>query len=236
MRIAAAVVSIGLAVIAGFAVPVADAHPSEPGVVSYAVLGKGSVGNIVGAPMGWEAVFTRPFQAFWVELPACNNWVDIGLPEVYDDPDLASFRRYHADVRHRPNPPGQAGGWGIRQQRCRRPGVSPRCRPNRGLLGADHRDPPGRRDDAGVVVRRWAVDRHRRGLDQTRGRHRSTMLCSNQAARKRIAAGQGLSVRQRRSRGQRAGRGNAEHTGLSWPVHSRGGAVGRINRWRLSFW
>ncbi len=33
MRIAAAVVSIGLAVIAGFAVPVADAHPSEPGVV-----------------------------------------------------------------------------------------------------------------------------------------------------------------------------------------------------------
>lgn len=91
MRIAAAVVSIGLAVIAGFAVPVADAHPSEPGVVSYAVLGKGSVGNIVGAPMGWEAVFTRPFQAFWVELPACNNWVDIGLPEVYDDPDLASF-------------------------------------------------------------------------------------------------------------------------------------------------
>lgn len=91
MRIAAAVVSIGLAIIAGFAVPVADAHPSEPGVVSYAVLGKGSVGNIVGAPMGWEAVFTRPFQAFWVELPACNNWVDIGLPEVYDDPDLASF-------------------------------------------------------------------------------------------------------------------------------------------------
>ncbi len=32
---------------------------------------------------------------------------------------------------------------------------------------ADHRDPPGRRDDAGVVVRQWAVDRHRRGLDQT---------------------------------------------------------------------
>lgn len=70
---------------------VAVAVPSEPGVVSYAVLGKGSVGNVIGAPMGWESVFAEPFQAFWVDLPACNNWADIGLPEVYDDPDLASF-------------------------------------------------------------------------------------------------------------------------------------------------
>lgn len=69
----------------------ATAAPSEPGVVSYAVLGKGSVGNIVGAPMAWELVFTQPFQGFWVDLPACNNWADIGLPEVYLDPDLASF-------------------------------------------------------------------------------------------------------------------------------------------------
>jgi len=60
-------------------------------VVSYAVLGKGSVGNIVGGPMGWESVFTQPFQGFWVELPVCNNWAEIGLPDVYDDPDLASF-------------------------------------------------------------------------------------------------------------------------------------------------
>ncbi len=73
------------------AAPPAAAAPSDPGVVSYAVLGKGSVGNIVGAPMAWESVFTEPFQAFWVELPACNNWADIGLPEVYLDPDLASF-------------------------------------------------------------------------------------------------------------------------------------------------
>lgn len=71
--------------------PVAAAAPSEPGVVSYAVLGKGSVGNVIGAPMGWESVFTAPFQAFWVDVPVCNNWADIGLPEVYDDPDLASF-------------------------------------------------------------------------------------------------------------------------------------------------
>ncbi|KQY07405.1 hypothetical protein ASD37_15375 [Mycobacterium sp. Root135] len=71
--------------------PVADARPSDPGVVSYAVLGKGSVGNVVGAPMRWESTFTAPFQAYYVDLPACNNWADIGLPEVYTDPDLASF-------------------------------------------------------------------------------------------------------------------------------------------------
>ncbi|KAA1250128.1 sensor domain-containing protein [Mycobacterium simiae] len=85
-----AVVTLGL-VVAGMAAPVAVAQPSEPGVVSYAVLGRGSVGNIVGAPMGWESVFTQPFQAYTVDLPVCNNWADIGLPEVYDDPDLASF-------------------------------------------------------------------------------------------------------------------------------------------------
>ena len=69
----------------------AQARPSDPGVVSYAVLGKGSVGNVVGAPMGWESTFTAPFQAVWVDAPDCNNWADIGLPEVYLDPDLASF-------------------------------------------------------------------------------------------------------------------------------------------------
>jgi PknH-like extracellular domain len=89
VRIAAAALGLGLIPVA--AVPVAHAHPSEPGVVSYAVLGKGSVGNIVGAPMGWEAVFTQPFQGFSVDLPVCNNWADIGLSEVYNDPDLASF-------------------------------------------------------------------------------------------------------------------------------------------------
>ena len=72
------------------AAPAAGA-PSDPGVVSYAVLGKGSVGNIVGAPIAFESVFSEPFQAFWVDLPVCNNWADIGLPEVYLDPDLASF-------------------------------------------------------------------------------------------------------------------------------------------------
>jgi hypothetical protein len=91
MRISAAAVSVGLALGGVLSAPVAAANPSEPGVVSYAVLGKGSVGNIVGGPMGWESVFTQPFQGFWVDLPVCNNWADIGLAEVYDDPDLASF-------------------------------------------------------------------------------------------------------------------------------------------------
>jgi hypothetical protein len=91
VRVTAAAVSIGLGIAAVLAVPVAGAHPSEPGVVNYAVLGRGSVGNIVGGPMGWEAVFTQPEQEFFVDLPVCNNWADIGLPEVFDDPDLASF-------------------------------------------------------------------------------------------------------------------------------------------------
>ena len=94
-RIPVAAVSVGLGLGGAFgipfAVPSAQAHPSDPGVVSYAVLGKGSVGNIIGGPMGSESVFTEPFQGYAVDLPVCNNWADIGLPEVYNDPDLASF-------------------------------------------------------------------------------------------------------------------------------------------------
>jgi hypothetical protein len=71
--------------------PAAAAGPSDPGVVTYAVLGKGSVSNIVGAPMGTDSVSREPYQAYWVDDPACNNWADIGLPEVYNDADLASF-------------------------------------------------------------------------------------------------------------------------------------------------
>ncbi len=91
MRISAAAVSVGLGLGVASGVPIAAAHPSDPGVVSYAILGKGSVGNIVGGPMGSESVFTEPVQGFFVDLPDCNNWADIGLPEVYNDPDLASF-------------------------------------------------------------------------------------------------------------------------------------------------
>ncbi|MCV7168788.1 sensor domain-containing protein [Mycobacterium manitobense] len=87
--IVGAVLGAGLALIAS--APPATARPSDPGVVSYAVLAKGSVGNIVGGPMRWESVFTDPVQTFSVDNPACNNWADVGLPEVYGDPDLASF-------------------------------------------------------------------------------------------------------------------------------------------------
>ena len=85
-----ALAGVGLAVGLAVAAP-ADARPSDPGVVNYAVLGKGSVGNIVGATMRFESTFTDPFQSFYVDNPACNNWADIGLPDVYADPDLASF-------------------------------------------------------------------------------------------------------------------------------------------------
>ncbi|MGU3497701.1 sensor domain-containing protein [Mycobacterium sp. C31M] len=88
MRLTAAAAGMGLAL--GLAGP-AWALPSDPGVVNYAVLPKGSVSNIVGAPLNWEAQFANPGQAFYVDNPVCNNWADIGLPDVYADPDLASF-------------------------------------------------------------------------------------------------------------------------------------------------
>ncbi|MFV8308664.1 sensor domain-containing protein [Mycobacteroides chelonae] len=72
--------------------PVAGARPSDPGVVNYAVLARGSVSNVLGAQLGSHSEFTQPFQGFSVDIPECNNWSDIGLDEVYADPDLASFR------------------------------------------------------------------------------------------------------------------------------------------------
>jgi PknH-like extracellular domain len=85
--LAGAVVALTLVAPAGPAL----ARPSDPGVVNYAVLGKGSVSNIVGGRMTSETVSTDPYQAYSVDVPVCNNWADIGLPEVYNDPDLASF-------------------------------------------------------------------------------------------------------------------------------------------------
>jgi len=90
VKAAATGVAVGTGLALALASP-ASARPSDPGVVNYAVLGKGSVGNIVGARMGFESTFTDPFQAFYVDSPVCNNWADIGLPEVYNDPDLSAF-------------------------------------------------------------------------------------------------------------------------------------------------
>ena len=89
MRTAAAI-GVGLAVGLSVAAP-ASARPSDPGVANYAVQGRGSVSNIVGAPIRFAWTYTDPFQSYYVDLPVCNNWADIGLPEVYLDPDLASF-------------------------------------------------------------------------------------------------------------------------------------------------
>jgi hypothetical protein len=41
--------------------------------------------------MTWESTFAAPVQTFYVDAPQCNDWADIGLPDVYADPDLASF-------------------------------------------------------------------------------------------------------------------------------------------------
>ncbi|MEW5810751.1 MAG: sensor domain-containing protein [Actinomycetota bacterium] len=85
-------VALGCLAVVGLALAApAAARPSDPGVVNYAVLSKGSVGNIVGTRLGVESTFTAPFQAYSVDTPVCNNWADIGLPEVYLDPDLAAF-------------------------------------------------------------------------------------------------------------------------------------------------
>ena len=90
---ALAIGAAALAIAAGALLTAAPAlaRPSEPGVVNYAIMAKGSVSNIVGGPMTVESTFSDPFQNFSVDIPACNNWSDIGLAEVFNDPDLASF-------------------------------------------------------------------------------------------------------------------------------------------------
>jgi len=83
-----------LAIFVGLALTLAapaSAWPSDPGVVNYAVFPKGSVSNIVGARLGFGCTYAHSFQSFYVDDPACNNWADIGLPDVYNDLDLASF-------------------------------------------------------------------------------------------------------------------------------------------------
>lgn len=86
---ACAVVTVVLAGLG--AMPAAAARPSDPGVVNRAVLDQGSVGNIVGATIGWAATSTAPVQDYWIDLPVCNNYADVGLPEVYTDPGLEAF-------------------------------------------------------------------------------------------------------------------------------------------------
>ena len=56
---------------------------------------------------------------------ACNNWADIGLPEVYNDPDLASFNGAVAQESPTDHDPlRQAGGRCLRHRRRRAAGRS----------------------------------------------------------------------------------------------------------------
>ena len=160
MRVIAAAVTIGLAIEGAVALPVAAAHPSDPGVVTYAVLGKGSVGNIVGGPMGWESVFTQPVQGYWVDVAGMQQLGGHRVARGVRRPRPGVVQRgHHADVGQRPNPLRQAGGRGIRHQRRRGPGLPSGGGSHRGLLGPDHRDASGQRRHAGVVVRRRAGGR-----------------------------------------------------------------------------
>lgn len=214
MRVYWAVLAVGFALAGTVGPPIAAAHPSEPGVVNYAVLGKGSVGNIVGGPMGWESVFTQPGQGTWVDLPECNNWADIGLSEVYDDPDLASFngavtQTSASDQTHLVK---QAVGVFATPDAAARAfhRVVDRTVGCSGQTTAIHLD------NGSTQV--WSFDRgagraRRRELDQAGGGHRSALLRSNQAARKRVAAGESVSVGQRRARRERASWGDAERAG-----------------------
>ncbi len=215
-RIASAAFAIGASVscaAAALAIPVASARPSDPGVVSYAVLGKGSVGNIVGGPMRDESLFTQPFQGYFVDNPVCNNWADIGLPEVYNDPDLASFNGASTQT----SPTDQThfvkqavGVFATAPPPARR---SPGGRPHDRLRRPDHAHAPGQRDDAGVVLRRRAAGPGRRGVEQAGSRNRPPMFHPDPSAGKRRAASESLSVRQWWPGGECAGRCHAERAG-----------------------
>ena len=197
---AAALAGVGLAVGLAVAAP-ADARPSDPGVVNYAVLGKGSVGNIVGATMRFESTFTDPFQSFYVDNPVCNNWADIGLPEVYADPDLASFNGASAqesatDETHFVK---QAVGVFATTEAADRAFHRVVDR----TVGCSGQTTPMHLDNVSTQV--WTftggpATADRRRLGQAGGGHRPALLHHDAAAGERSAAGESLSSRQRRAR------------------------------------
>ena len=139
-------------------------------------------------------------------------------PRSYDDPDLASFNG--ATTQTSANDPthfvrqavgvfatNDAAGRAFHRVTDRTVGCS-------GQTTAMHLD--------NGTTQVWSFDggppsATDAGLDQTASGHRSAMLRSNPAARKRIAAGEGLPIWQRRACGQRAGRGNAERARASSP-------------------
>ncbi len=106
-----------------------------------------------------EWTFTDPFQSFYVDDPVCNNWADIGLPEVYADPDLASFNG--AVTQTSPNDQThyvkQAVGVFATNDAADRAFHRVVDRTRR-MQRADHRDAPGQLHHPGVDVHRRSGD------------------------------------------------------------------------------
>ncbi len=220
-------------VVAVLAASPAGARPSDPGVVSYAVLGKGSVGNIVGAPMRDESLFSQPFQGFFVDNPVCNNWADIGLPEVYNDPDLASFngastQTSPTDQAHLVKQAvgvfatGAAAGAAFHRVVDR-------------TAGCSGQTTPMHLDNGTTQV--WSFDggpagRDRRVLDQAGGRNGPPMFHPDSASGQRPVASQSLPVRQWWSGGERAGRRYAERPRAVVGSEASGEYVGVV--WKMN--
>ena len=164
--------------------------------------------------MRFDAPFTDPFQSYWVDNPACNNWADIGLPEVYADPDLASFngtttQESPTDDTHRVK---QAVGVFATNEAADRAfhRVVDRTVGCSGQTTAMHLDNmatevwsftggPARATDADWVKQEAGTDRRCFNTDAASG--------------ERSAAGESLSGGQRRPGGERTGRRDAEHIG-----------------------
>ena len=153
-------------------------------------------------------------RGIFVDNPACNNWADIGLPEVYNDPDLASFNGAVAqESATDDDAPRQAGRRRIRHQRRGRPGVPPGRRPDVGCSG---QTTPMHLDDGAPQV--WSFTGgagigHRRRLGQAGGGHRPALLQSRPDCGRTFCYRRKCANRATADRGERTGRGDAEHTG-----------------------
>ncbi len=213
--------------------PLPDCTPVRSEVVSRcSERGRSAASSAPQWGGGGVLVRSRRFRSNYRR--ATTGWTS-GLPEIVRP--IPTWRLALPPVRHRPNPPGQEQAVGVfASNDAADPGVSPRCRPNRELLRGRPRS-LDRRDDAGVVVRRWAVDRHRQAwTKQERPAPIDDALfkpgCAKTYCRRPRSVGQ-----QRRSRGPTCWPGQCRHTGLIGPVHfARQGGRQEISRWRLSFW
>ena len=132
----------GLAVGLSLAAPAgeASARPSDPGVVNYAVMAKGSVSNIVGAPMRFEWTYHRAVPVVLGRQRRVQQLGGRRAARRLRRPGPGVVQRGGgADGAQRPEELRQAGGRRVRHQRRRRPGLPPRRRPHYRLQRPDHR-------------------------------------------------------------------------------------------------